>query len=144
MGHLPRQTSLANLSHHQVDGGVLFSDAGLAVRSRRSVWLLDKFNASYLAQAGVIRLEQLVEALETGRIGAVVLDGHTVTSEVRGQAWWPRSVAIAIEQNYEFAEVIGNQGLYLPKRRTLDENRPSGAAARPAGSVLEHVDSKFR
>ena len=98
----------------RVRGDILFGDAGLALRSERPVLLLDKFNCSYLSDAGRLDLAELVGRLQRREIAAVLLE-HPSPFEMGGeQAWWPREVALAIAEHYRFEEQIEDQYLFVP------------------------------
>jgi hypothetical protein len=67
---------------------------------------LDKFNASYLADAKLIDFSQLARRLEQQQIGAVVLS-EPLFSGIHGQPWWPRDLSTAINANYSYACTVG-------------------------------------
>lgn len=106
-----------------IPGDILFGDAGLAMRSGRPVLLLDKFNASYLSDAGLIDCGALTHRLEQLEISAVVIERPT-DAHTRGQFWWPRPVAAAIDKHYVYKRKCGDQMILLPRRQD-DRQRSS-------------------
>ena len=108
-----------------VRGDILFGDAGLAMRSGRPVLLLDKFNCSYLADAGRLDPAELVGRLRRHEIAAVLLM-HPSPFEMNGeQPWWPRGVAQAIAAHYRLEEQIEDQYLFVPAATGDDPLAPA-------------------
>lgn len=98
-------------------GLILFGDAGLAVRAGRPILLLDKYNVSYMSDAGLVDVAQLVELLEQRGIAALVLDHPCADVHENGQPWWPREVSEAIECHYACEGAVGDQWLFRPRPR---------------------------
>jgi hypothetical protein len=100
-----------------IPGDILFSDAGLALRSGRKLWLLDKFNAAYLGEKGIITFSELLARLNQGTIAAVVLEHPSPWATVWGFPWWPPTVARAIQTHYVYVGRIEDYYLFLPRKR---------------------------
>ncbi len=109
-----------------IDGPILFSDSGFALRSGREILLLDSFNASYLSDKKLIDFRLLATRLQNKEIAAVVAERGPYAS-IRGQLWWPKDIAKAIFENYEFQFTVSdNAYVYLPKRPSLPAPAPIG------------------
>ena len=111
-------------------GLVLIGDASLAVKSGKPVLLLDKFNASYLCDAGKIDVSAVTDLLcrrEITAIGTTWLD-----TELMGQPWWPRPIRDAIFEHYE--EVQGMEGywVFLPAGPGTPARRSSRTKRNPS------------
>jgi hypothetical protein len=125
---VPRDPSNIFESLRPLKGDILFDDSGLAVRSGRPVLLLDKFNASYLHDAGLIGCQELVDRLKRREISAIVFY-NAPFSHLHGQSWWPRNVSHAIADNYSYAGSLDGYSLYLPSdwpaRDPIPRERPT-------------------
>jgi hypothetical protein len=92
---------------------VLIGDAGVAMRAGGRIWLLDKFNASYLCDAGVIDLHEVVRMIEKEEFTGVVSDVD-LDASVEGYLWWPKPVAVAIHRHYPKEEIHEGYRIFLP------------------------------
>jgi hypothetical protein len=114
----------------EIPGDILFSDSGFALRSGREILLLDSFNASYLSDKGLIDFRTLVARIRNKEIAAVVAERGPY-SNIRGQLWWPKDIARAVFENYDFQYAVSdNAYVYLPKRpRAPASGRSAQASA---------------
>jgi len=97
VSEIDQKRALAEIN--RLPGAVLIGDAGLAMRANKTVLLLDKFNASYLSEAGKVNFSELLSMLERKEVSAVVSDVRLEDS-IRGMPWWPRPIQRAIAEHY--------------------------------------------
>lgn len=93
---------------------MLIGDAGLAVRLDQEPILLDKFNVSYLVDAGKVDVSELVDRLKTHNIRAVVSEVH-LKQKISGQPWWPRPIQQAIQEHYQPMASIDGYWFFVPR-----------------------------
>lgn len=114
-GNVRHELALAHVK--STPGLVLIGDAGLAFRSGKPVLLLDKFNASYLADAGRIRFEELLESLERQEIAEVIVD-LPLDAKLGDQPWWPLPLQNSIRRYYQPAGSIAGFSIYSPSPKS--------------------------
>jgi hypothetical protein len=100
----------------QSSGPVLIGDAGLAMRAEKPVLLLDKFNASYLADAGRIDCARVAKMLREGEV-TVVISEVPLHAKIGNQSWWPKPLRRAITEFYCETAVIPGYWVFQPKGR---------------------------
>jgi hypothetical protein len=97
---------------NSLDRPALIGDAGMAIRAGQTIWILDKFNASYLQASGLIDCAELVERIER-REFAVIVSDVAIDAELQGCGWWPRDARISIEKNYPVKRLLGRSFIYF-------------------------------
>lgn len=93
---------------------VLIGDAALSVRADQPIWILDKFNASYIEEAGTIHCDALVAKIANKEFSAVVSE-VPMEATIAGHPWWPKSVQKAILRHYPRQRCAFGRFFYEPR-----------------------------
>jgi hypothetical protein len=97
----------------ELRGPVLIGDAGIAMRADKPVLLLDKFNASYLAEAERIRFPHLLALIENHQLAAVVSE-VPLDAAIEQQPWWPRPIIDAVKKSFHEVKPVAGYHVFLP------------------------------
>jgi hypothetical protein len=114
----------------ELPGDVLVGDAGIALRCAKRVLLLDKFNASYLSDAGRIQFVELLELIRKARISAIFCD-VPLDATLEEHYWWPRPIQQAILKNYRPTKYLYGFRVFEPVTDDLQSREKREVSASP-------------
>ena len=119
----------------------LFQDSGLAIRFGTPILLLDSFNASYLADRGVLNIEPLARELHEQSVAVVVLSQESPYASVWEVSWLPTPVAREIAAHYELADYVEPSGWFYLPSEPRDRGVPCHFRGRGVGNA-QNQDSR--